>query len=74
MLKKLVLSILFCTSFAMAALPCMGDDGESGGSAIGDLVSTVGSGVTGAVSKAGRMVLPSSAAESPASSAVSAIW
>lgn len=61
MLKKLVLSVLFCMSSAMAALPCMGDDGESGGSAIGDLVSTVGSGVTGAVSKAGSSVMDGAA-------------
>ena len=50
MLKKLVLSALFCMSFA--ALPCMGDDGGSG-SSIGDFVSGIGSGIGDVVSSVG---------------------
>lgn len=56
MLKKLVISVLFCMISAMAALPCMGDDGESGGSAIGDFVSGIGSGIAGGASTVGSNV------------------
>ena len=52
MLKKLVLSVLFCTISAMAALPCMGDDGGSG-SSIGDFVSGIGGGIGDVVSSVG---------------------
>lgn len=61
MLKKLVLSVLFCMSSAMAALPCMGDDGGSGGSALGDLVSSVGSGIGDVVSSVGSGVMDGAA-------------
>ena len=50
MLKKTVLSVLFCLSFA--ALPCMGDDGGSG-SSIGDFVSGIGGGIGDVVSSVG---------------------
>ena len=52
MLKKLVLSVLFCMSSVMAALPCMGDDGGSG-SSIGDFVSGIGGGIGDVVSSVG---------------------
>ena len=38
---------------AVAALPCMGDDGGSGGSSIGDFVSGIGGGIGDVVSSVG---------------------
>ena len=53
MLKKFFLSVLFCMISAVAALPCMGDDGGSGGSSIGDFVSGIGGGIGDVVSGVG---------------------
>jgi hypothetical protein len=52
MLNKFFLSVLFCMISAVAALPCMGDDGGSGGS-IGDFVSGIGGGIGDVVSGVG---------------------